>query len=99
MTIKGAQNQLALYRGQQRELRKAIDRLRAFLRSKGINPDPPAVDLTARNKTMYNRYLDGLSWEEIAKEFRLSKKRVKMICRRVEIQNEKRAKREADEAL
>jgi len=99
MKIKQAQETQALYRGQQRELRKSIEKLRAFLRSKGMDPDPPAVDLTERNNAMYSRYLDGLSWEEIAKEFRLSRERVKTICKRVEIMKEKRARREAGESF
>jgi len=96
MTVEQAQQKLATCRRQQRELRKEIDALRRFLCSKGINPDPPPIDLTERNNTMYNRHLDGFSWEEIAKEFKLSKERVKQICRRVEFQNEKKRRREQE---
>ncbi len=93
MTVEQAKQDLAAYRSEQRALRKKIDALRKFLRDKGTDPDPPAVDLTQRNHAMYSRYLDGLSWAEIAGEFKLSKERVKQICKRVEFINEKKARR------
>lgn len=93
MTVKQAKKDLVAYRSEQRALRKKIDALRKYLRDKGIDPDPPAVDLTERNKAMYSRYLDGLTWVEIASEFKLSKDRVKQICKRVEFINEKKARR------
>ena len=96
MTEEEAKRKLAAYRNKQRELRKKIDALRNFLRSRGIDPDPPAVDLTERNNAMYSRHLDGLTWEEIAHEFKLSKERVKQICNRVEVMNEKRARKEQE---
>lgn len=98
MTLEKAQQKLAALRGQQRALRQKIDALRAFLCTNGADPDAPAVDLTERNNRMYNRYLDGLTWEEIAGEFRLSKERVKQVCRRVERANERKAGREGEEA-
>ena len=94
MTVEQAKEKLTTYRSKQRELRKKIDVLRNFLRDKGIDPDPPLVDLTERNNAMYSRYLDGLTWEEIAKEYKLSKERVKQICNRVEVINEKKKRRE-----
>jgi Mor family transcriptional regulator len=93
MTVKQAKQDLAAYRNEQRSLRKKIDALRKYLRDKGIDPDPPAVDLTERNNAMYSRYLDGLTWAEIASEFKLSKDRVKQICKRVDFINEKKARR------
>ena len=93
MTIEQAKQKLAAYRAQQRELRKKIDGLRKFLRDNNIDPDPPPVDLTERNNAMYSRYLDGLSWAEIATEFKLTKERVKQICARVEIINERKARK------
>ncbi len=93
MTVEQAKQDLAAYRSEQRALRKKIDALRKYLRDKGIDPDPPAVDLTQRNNAMYSRYLDGLSWTEIAAEFKLSKERVKQICARVEIINERMARK------
>ncbi|MGN6402129.1 MAG: sigma factor-like helix-turn-helix DNA-binding protein [Flavisolibacter sp.] len=93
MTVQQAKQDLVTYRSEQRDLRKKIDALRKYLRDKGIDPDPPAVDLTARNNAMYSRYLDGLTWTEIASEFKLSKERVKQICKRVEVRNEKNARR------
>lgn len=93
MTVKQAKQDLVAYRNEQRALRKKIDALRKYLRDKGIDPDPPAIDLTERNNAMYSRYLDGLTWAEIASEFKLSKDRVKQICKRVEFINEKKARR------
>ncbi len=55
------------------------------------------VDLTERNNAMYSRYLDGLSWAEIAAEFKLSKDRVKQICARVAVKKEKEARRRQKE--
>lgn len=96
MTIKKAKEDLAAFRGEQRALRKKIDALRKFLRDRGVDPDPPAVDLTERNKAIYSRYLDGLTWSEIAGEFKLSPERVKQICKRVDHMNEKRVRREQE---
>lgn len=97
MTVEQAKQDLATYRSEQRALRKKIDALRKFLRDNGIEPDPPAVDLTERNNAMYSRYLDGLSWAEIAAEFKLSKDRVKQICARVAVKKEKEARRSQKE--
>lgn len=98
MTVEQAKQKLSDYRNKQRELRKKIEALRKFLRDKGVDPDPPPIDLTERNNAMYSRYLDGLSWEEIANEFKLSKQRVKDICARVEIKREKMARKEKEES-
>lgn len=46
-TIKEAQDQLTGLRRQQREIRKTIEQLRSFLKSKGVNPGPPPVDLSS----------------------------------------------------
>lgn len=97
MTLEQAQQMLAACRCRQRALRKKIDALRAFLRTHGVDPDAPVVDLTERNHTIYNRYLDGLSYAEIASEFKLSKERVKQICRRLERANERKAMEEQEE--
>jgi DNA-directed RNA polymerase sigma subunit (sigma70/sigma32) len=96
MTIEQAKEKLTTYRKKQRELRKKIDVLRDFLRSSGTDPDVPVVDLTQRNRDMYNRYLDGLTWAEIASEYNLSKERIKQICNRIEVMDEKKARREQD---
>lgn len=93
MTVEQAKQDLTTYRSEQRALRKKIDALRKFLYDKGIDPDPPAIDLTERNNAMYSRYLDGLTWAEIASEFKLTKDRVKQICKRVEVINEKKSRR------
>ncbi|RYZ55868.1 MAG: hypothetical protein EOO14_12780 [Chitinophagaceae bacterium] len=94
MTIEKAKTQLEAHRQQQRELRKKIDTLREWLRKKGIDPDAPKTDFEKRNREMYGRYLDGLTWDEIAAEYKLSRERVKHICWRVEIALEKKAKHE-----
>lgn len=93
MTVEQAKQDLAAARSQQRELRKKIESLRQYLRSQSIDPDPPRVDLTARNNAMYSRYLDGLSWAEIAAEFKLTKERVKQLCARVTVKKEREARR------
>lgn len=93
MTVEQAKQDLATCRSEQRALRKKIDALRKFLRDKGIDSDPPLVDLTERNNAMYSRYLDGLTWAEIASEFKLSKERVKQICARIGVKKEKEARR------
>jgi Mor family transcriptional regulator len=93
MTVEQAKQDLATFRSEQRALRKKIEALRKYLHDKGIDPDPPLVDLTERNNAMYSRYLDGLTWAEIAGAFKLSKARVQQICKRVEVINEKKARR------
>lgn len=98
MTIEEAKQKLIVYRDRQRVLRKKIDRLREFLRDSGIEPDPPPVDLTQRNNSIYSRRLDGLSWDEIAAEYKLSKQRVKDIYARVEKINERKARKEQEES-
>lgn len=92
MTVAEAQQSLITLRQQQRDLRKQIDALRAFLRNQGIDPDPPPVDLGPRNKAIYSRRLDGIPYADIAKEYKLSTERIKTICQWVEIQNEKVAR-------
>ena len=96
MTVEQAKQKLEFYRKKQRGLRKKIDALRAFLRSKNIDPDKPKVDLTLRNNAIYSRYLDGLSWADIAAEFKLSKERVRELCKRVEAKNERKARQEQE---
>lgn len=98
MSIQEAKEQLAIYRGQQRELRKQIEKLRKFLREKGIDPDPPAVDLRPRNKAIYGLFLDGKSYTDIAKEYKLSPGRIKDLCQREErIQAKAAQQRQSDD--
>lgn len=84
MSIEEAKEKLALCRGQQRDLRKKIEELRKFLLEQGIDPDPPVIDLRPRNKAIYGLYLDGKSYTDIAKEYKLSAGRIKDICQREE---------------
>ena len=90
MTIKQAKERLTTYRRKQNKLRKHIDALRGFLRENGVDPDAPTVDLTKRNEEIYRRYLDGLNYVEIGKEFNLSATRITSICKRIEFLKEKR---------
>ena len=98
MSIEEAKVQLAVYRQQQLSLRKQIEELRKFLRDQGIDPDPPAVDLRPRNKAIYGLYLDGKSYIDIAKGYKLSAGRIKDICQREEVLQAKAARqRRTDE--
>jgi DNA-binding NarL/FixJ family response regulator len=97
MSIEEAKAQLAVYRQEQRMLRKRIEGLRKFLREQGVDPDPPAVDLRPRNKAIYGLYLDGKSYADIAKEYKLSAARIKDICQREEIFQAKAARRKQTE--
>lgn len=96
MNSERAKERLAALRKRQRELRKKIDDLREALRKAGVDPDAPAVDLTERNKAMYGRYLDGLTYEQIGKEYKLSTQRARDICHRMEVMNRQKAKRERE---
>lgn len=91
MTIEQAKNTLKAYRQEQNQLRKKIDGLREFLRQHNVNPDAPLVDLTNRNKSIYKKRLKGASCLAIAKEFKLSPERVRSVCKRLELQHQKRA--------
>lgn len=92
MTVEQAKAKLSACRSRQRELRRKITALEKYLCDKGIDPNPPAIDRDERNKAIYSRYLDGLTWTEIAAEFKLSKDRVKQISARVEKANERKAR-------
>jgi hypothetical protein len=97
MTVKEAKQQLAFYRQQQRTLRRQIEELRRFLLKKGVDPDPPKVDLSARNKAIYGLYLDGKSYSEAAHEYKLTPARIKDLCRREEAKQARAARRNQTE--
>ena len=89
MTVEQAKEKLTVYRQKQNKLRKQIDLLRDFLRTKGINPDAPVVDLTERNKTIYNKYLGGHTCVQLGNEYKLSASRIRNICNRIKIMNKR----------
>lgn len=91
MTIDQAKRKLTAYRQEQNQLRRKIDELRNFLRQHNIDPDVPMVDLTERNKSIYKKRLQGWSCMEIGEEFKLSPERIRSICKRFELQRQKRA--------
>ena len=93
MSVEEAKEQLALYRQQQRTLRRQIEELRRFLIQQGIDPDPPPVDLGARNKAIYGLYLDGKAYAEIAQEYKLTPARIKELCQREEAKQARAARR------
>lgn len=97
MSIEEAKAQLAIYREQQRGLRKQIEELRKFLLQQGIDPDPQAIDLRPRNKAIYGQYLDGKPYSDIAREYKLSPGRIKDICQREERMQAKAARQNQTE--
>lgn len=97
MSVKEAKEQLALYRQQQRTLRRQIEELRRFLLKQGIDPDPPTVDLGPRNKAIYGLYLDGKSYAEIAQKYKLTPARIKELCQREEVKQARAARRNQSE--
>jgi DNA-binding NarL/FixJ family response regulator len=93
MSVEEAKELLAVYRQQQRTLRRQIEELRRFLRQQGIDPDPPVVDFGRRNKAIYGLYLDGKSYKEIALEYKLTPARIKELCQREEVKQARAARR------
>ena len=79
MTIEQAQQELAVYRKQQREARKKIVELRTFLQDRGVNPDP-SRKLTERNNAIYQRRQAGERWSSFAAAYNISPQRVARIC-------------------
>ncbi|HUN04103.1 MAG TPA: hypothetical protein PLS00_14700 [Niabella sp.] len=84
MKIEAIKKKLKEARARHRELRKEINKLRQLILDAGEDPDAREIDLTARNKCIYIQRINGQSFAEIAKEYKLSTTAVRNICHRID---------------
>ena len=85
LTIKETRKQLKIARKRYNALRKRIELLRKTLLDRGVNPDPPKIDLIPRNKKIYRYWKKGHTLKEVASHFKLSVDRISSICGHIDI--------------
>lgn len=84
MDINSAKIKLEAAKRLQRHLRNQITELRKIIKDAGENPDIPKRDVTQRNKEIYIKWKNGMSFTKIAHEYKLSTTTVSSACHLIE---------------